>query len=96
MSTQEVHISGLVVYTKPQHLISVRRSIEQFGDCEVAAEHASGKLVLVIEASESRRITETIERIQGLDGVINTVMAYHHCEDETALNEELPHDTNPS
>ena len=25
-------------------------------------------------------------------GVINTVMAYHHCEDESTLNEYLPED----
>jgi nitrate reductase NapD len=96
MSTREIHISSVVVHVKPRWLAPVRRSVERMGECEVVTADDSGKLVLVIETGDTRRISDTIERIQGLEGVVNTVMAYHHCEDESALNEELPNDTDPS
>ena len=86
----ETHISGLIVYTRPQALAAVRNAIERMGDCELVAEDAGGKLVLVLETRNTHLITDTIERLQSLDGVINTVMAYHHYEDEQNLNEEMP------
>lgn len=86
----ETHISGLIVYTRPQALAAVRQAVEHMTECEFVAEDAGGKLVFVLETRDTHLITDTIEQIRSLDGVINTVMAYHHYEDEQNLNEEMP------
>lgn len=90
MAANETHISSLVVHTKPDFFAPVRKSLESIPDCDIAAADASGKLVLVLETPNTYRVTEILEFARGLSGVINVVMAYHHCEDDDALNETMP------
>lgn len=94
IAATETHISGLIVYVRPELFAPVRSSIEAFTDCEIVTEDPAGKLVLVMETAGTHRITTTMDRIQGLTGVINTVMVYHHCEDDVSLDEEIENEAN--
>ena len=68
MSAIETHISSLIVYTRPELLAAVRHSIERITQCDIVAEDAKGKLVLVLETANTHHVTETIKHIQSLDG----------------------------
>lgn len=83
----QVHISALIVYVRPKFIKVVQNSIAQFTGCEIASTDEKSKIIVVLETSNTLEITDIQQRVLGLDGVINTVMAYHHVEESKALDE---------
>jgi len=80
MDRQEVHISSMVVHVKPDHLRSVKNSIEQLPGAEIHGESDKGKLVVVLETQNQGYITDVIENINNLEYVLNTALVYHQIE----------------
>ena len=80
MELAEVHISSMVVHARPEQLAAVKREIETVPGAEIHAESSSGKLVVVLESSEQAHITDTLEKISGLEHVLSTALVYHQIE----------------
>ena len=80
MQLNEVHISSMVVHTRPEHLEAVKRGIELVPGTEIHAESDCGKLVVVVESSTQNHITDTIEKIAGLPNVLSAALVYHQIE----------------
>ena len=80
MEPAEVHISSMVVQTRPEQLDLVKDQIAEFTGAEIYAESPEGKLVVVLESDDQNGITQTIDRINDLDHVLNTALVYHQIE----------------
>lgn len=80
MNRQEVHISSLVVHTRPEKLQSVKKNIENLPGAEVYGESDKGKLVVVLETVNQAYITDIIEKINNFEHVLNTALVYHQTE----------------
>jgi nitrate reductase NapD len=89
MDQQEVHISSMVVHVKPDHLQSVKYSIEQLPGAEIHGESDKGKLVVVLETQNQGYITDVIENINNLEYVLNTALVYHQIEQLDSLENEI-------
>jgi len=89
MDHQEVHISSMVVHVKPDHLQSVKNSIEQLPGAEIHGESDKGKLVVVLETQNQDFITDIIENINNLKYVLNTALVYHQIEQLDSLENEI-------
>lgn len=76
----EVHISSMVVHASPAGLQSVKDNIARLPGAEVYAESERGKLVVVLESDSQSRITDVIEKINGLPNVLGTALVYHQIE----------------
>jgi nitrate reductase NapD len=76
----EVHISSMVVHTRPENLETVKQGIVVVPGTEIHAESDCGKLVVVLESSTQSHITDTIEKIAGLPHVLSTALVYHQIE----------------
>lgn len=81
MQQNEVHISSLVVHTRAHQLQEVKLAIDALSGAEVYGENASGKLVVVLETSQQGYITDTIDKINGLENVLNTALVFHQIEE---------------
>jgi len=80
MSLNEVHISSLVVHVLPQHMESIKAQIEGFDNAEIYGDSPEGKIVVVLETENQGFITDTIDAINNLPNVLNTVLVYHQIE----------------
>lgn len=80
MAQDEIHISSMIVHARPDHLHSVKTSIENLAGTEIHAESACGKLVVVLESQTQTYISDVIEKIARLDHVLNTALVYHQIE----------------
>ncbi len=90
MDQQELHISSMVVHAKPEYLVSVKENIEQLPGAEIHGESANGKLVVVLETRNQGFITDTIDKINHFEHVLNTALVYHHIEQlEPLENDKL-------
>jgi len=88
MEQQEVHISSIVVHTRPNHLAFVKNNIKHLPGAEIHAESDSGKLVVVLETQNQGYITDTIEKINNFEHVLNTALVYHQIEYLDPLREQ--------
>lgn len=88
MNQQEVHISSMVVHTRPEYLASVKKHIENLPGAEIHGESDSGKLVVVLESQNQGYITDVIEEINDLEQVLGTALVYHQIEQLDSLGQD--------
>jgi nitrate reductase NapD len=86
---QEIHIAGVVVYTRPEHLDSIRSCIDALPGADVHANDASGKLVVTLETESTKRTLDIMDAMRALPGVIDVVLVYQHAEPVSALDLEV-------
>ena len=73
-------IAGIVVYSLPEHLDAVQIRLEHMPGVEVHGISDRGKLVVTVEHDEHFEISDSINEISAMEGVINTSMVYQHSE----------------
>ncbi|MCK5777902.1 MAG: chaperone NapD [Rhodospirillales bacterium] len=80
-----LHISSLVIQARPERLAEVREAIAARG-AEIPASDPDGKLVVVLETNSERKITDFLNEVSVMPGVLSANLVFHH-------NDE--HDTAP-
>lgn len=85
----EIHIAGIVVYSRPSHLDATSTQIGALPGAEVHGASADGKLIATLEADSTRRILDCMDAIRALPGVIDVVLVYQHAEPAAALEQEI-------
>lgn len=85
----EWHISSLIVHARPDHQIRVRGAIESLPGVELHGNDEHGKFVVTVEASTESGIVDCIDSINRTEGVLSTVLVYHHNEDMDSLEDEI-------
>lgn len=86
---EQVHISSLVVQTRPERVEEIRAWCQAGDKAEVHAADPRGTLILVIEASGQRESMDFIDRLRQQDGVLDVSLIYHHVESALALDREM-------
>ena len=80
MKPEELHVSSLIVHVNIQKVDMIRANINLLNGAEVITVSPQGKAIVVLEAPNQRVIMEVIDKINALDGVINTGLVYHEFE----------------
>lgn len=82
-----LHISSLVVQTKPERMEELRARLEAKG-AEIPASDPCGKLVVVIETESEAAISSFLNEVALSEGVLSANLVYHLVDGEEA--EETP------
>jgi len=90
--TEELHITGLVVFATPDRAPSVADFIATLPGAQVHASDASGKLVVTLETESSARMIDQVSQIQREKGVLNAALVYQHADTLESMNGELEND----
>jgi len=85
-----MNICSLVVQTRPDQVPAVEQRLLALPGVEVHGGRAEGKLIVTVEDVGRNEIADTLESINGVAGVINTVLIYHYGGDDLA--EEVDHE----
>lgn len=86
-----MNISGVIVHSRPEKLNSVRERLVSIPGVEIHAVDDNGRMVVTVEETSDRRMADTVNSLQELEGVIAASMIYHHSEDledESELNQQ--------
>lgn len=75
-----IHVAGLVVMTRPEHLEGVRAALSRLPGAEVHAADRRGKLVVTLDAPSDGAIADLMHRIPDVPGVLACTLAHHHSE----------------
>ena len=84
-----MNICSLVVHAKPEKVDFVHAQLDAFDGVEVHANTEQGKLVVTVEGSGDDMLADTMARFNDVDGVLNSVMIYHYCGDDSADEEVI-------
>ncbi|HAD43044.1 chaperone NapD [Plesiomonas shigelloides] len=88
MNNATWHVCGLVVQARPEAVPSVAEALSAFSDTEVAAtEPEQGKLVVVVQGSDSAALLDRIESVRNVAGVLAVSLVYHQQDEQ---GEETP------
>ncbi len=81
--SQQWQVCSLVVQGHPERLADITRAIQALDGGEVAAcDEAQGKLVVVLEAEETRLLLDNIASVRQIPGVLAVSLVYHQQEQE--------------
>jgi len=86
---QEILIAGVVVYTQPAQLGSIKSCIAEVPYAEIHAEDPHGKLIVTLETEGTKRTLDTMDAMRALPGVLDVVLVYQHTEPVSALDQEV-------
>jgi nitrate reductase NapD len=78
--TDEVHISSLVVHSRPERASAIARQLETMSGVAVHGGIEVGKLVVTLETATETEVVERLNVIQLLDGVLAATLVFHHYE----------------
>jgi len=90
MTLPEAHISSLLVQVSPEHLEETKKLIEAFEEAEIYGVNEVGKIVVVLETQTQGFITDVIEKINNMPGVLGATMVYHQIDVEPDTSNQTP------
>jgi nitrate reductase NapAB chaperone NapD len=93
--SEELHIVGLVVTAPPWGETALGEAIAQLPGSTVHAAQR-GRLVVTIEAADTREMGRRMDAIRELPGVVSVLPVYQHCESLAVMNEEIGDDDDAS
>ncbi len=73
-----INVCGVLVFTRPEHMETVRTQLEAEDGIEVHAAKDDGHLVVTVEKEDQQQTGETLNRIQAMDHVITASMVYQY------------------
>ena len=82
-----MNICSAVVHTRPERYQEVQQRLCEFPGVEIHGGSEAGKLVVTIEGGGDDPLADTLNKFNDVEGVLNTVMIYHYCGDDS-LDEE--------
>jgi len=84
------NICGVLLQAVPQRLPEISARLGQIDGVEVCQTEANGTLIVTIEDTPDEWAGQIITKLPEIDGVLSTLLIYHHCEAGPLDEEFLP------
>ncbi|MEQ8709474.1 MAG: chaperone NapD [Rhodospirillales bacterium] len=85
----EIHFTSLIVSAHAAAAEAVAADIRRDSRAEVEDGPHPGKLIVTLETGQLSDVTDFIDRVTRLPGVMNAAMVYHHAEAADRLDDEI-------
>jgi nitrate reductase NapD len=89
-----VHVASFVVRAFPDRMAAVLAHVRARPHLECIAAEGT-RLVLVTELPSERHLVELLAELEGIPGVLNAALVYHHAETAAQLEEAVPDAVHP-
>ena len=81
------HITSFLVQCEAARNLELSKLIAGIPSAEVVASDPSGKFVVILETETLHQVTDLVDRIRAIHGVVTTTLIFHQIE-ETALPDQ--------
>ncbi len=76
-----MNISGVLVHAYPEHVDSVGQSLAELEGVEVHGNSNDGKIVVTVEQNNANHMSDILNNMQTIPGVLSASMVYHQFEE---------------
>ncbi len=83
-----MNISGVVVFTYPEHSEQVRENLLEQDGVEVHAIGEKGQIVVTVEQESDQTMADTVLGFTHIPGVLSASMVYHHFDEIEGISQE--------
>ncbi len=81
-----MNICGVLVHSRPEASAAVRRQLSALEGVEVHGCADDGRMVVTVEADDSRLVLEQMTRMREIEGVLDAALVYHYDEQQDLEN----------
>lgn len=85
----DTHLTSIVVHARPDAVATVANAIDSMAEAEVHVASPTGKIVVTLETETLHQVTERIDDVNRLPGVINAFLVYHQIEATDSLDDKI-------
>ncbi|HWR88471.1 MAG TPA: chaperone NapD [Acidiferrobacterales bacterium] len=78
-----MHIAGVLVQTRPEHIPQVRTRLDDIDGLEVHAVSPDGRIVVTVEGDGRKSVADTLFSLNAMQGVLSACLVYEHSETES-------------
>jgi len=93
ITSDKTHFCGVVIRYYADHFDTIKHAISLIKEVEISLVEDI-KIVAVIEVPSEQRMTEIVNELSQLNGVLSVSIAYHQVEDTAVLGEVVPSELN--
>ena len=86
----DTHITSLVVHVLPEAIAPVSDVLNGMPGVDVHTADESGKMVVIVETTTLSLVTDLIDQINAMAGVVGATLVFHQIEESASL--DLPVD----
>ncbi len=76
-----MNISGVVVRTCPENIVSITKRLSDLDGVEVHGANEDGRLVVTVQNQREAEMPGMLMKVQDMPGVLSASMVYHQFED---------------
>ena len=77
---ETINICGILVHAHPDHTEQVKHRLTQLDGVEIHEVTSNGRLIVTVDLPDHHAMADTINLINGTEGVISAAMVYQHNE----------------
>ena len=85
----ETHVAGVLLHAQPDLLPAVCAAVEALPLAAVTHRTPDGRAVAVLEGRSARRVTEQMDAIRAIHGVLAVSLVYQHAEPDDEMDKEM-------
>ena len=85
----EIHITSLIVQTVPERVHQVASVLRDVPEADVHRAEESGKIIVLLETRGLGDVTDRVDGIRRMPGVINVTLVFHQIEDAALLDQPV-------
>ena len=85
-----MHIAGVIVRTRPEHVEQVRAGLHHLDGVEVHAATPEGRLVVTVESADQDSAAGRFLDLQRLPQVLSAALVYEQSETDSESREDAP------
>ena len=78
-----MHIAGVLVQTRPEHIPQVQNRLGDVAGLEVHAVSPDGRIVVTVEGHGRKAVADTLFSLNAMQGVLSACLVYEHSETDS-------------
>ena len=80
---KNIHIAGVLVQTRPEHIPQVRTRLGEVNGLEVHVVSPDGRIVVTVEGDGRKSVTDTLFSLNAMQDVLSASLVYEHSETDS-------------
>ena len=80
---KNIHIAGVLVQTRPEHIPQVQTRLGDIAGLEVHAVNPDGRIIVTVEGDGRKSVADALFSLNAMQGVLSACLVYEHSETES-------------